>query len=79
MWPSPFQAMISRAVGDIIGQSMMSCIFIDTATPRYISKLKQGIQLYTKRKRQEIAGRRRVLYNRMIVSLRLDNHDSCLA
>ena len=58
---------------------MMSCVFIDTKTPKFIRKIKQGIQFYTKRKKYEIAGRCRVLYNRMIVSLRLDNHDSCLA
>jgi hypothetical protein len=71
--------MISHAIGDIIGNSLIRCVFIDTSTPRIIRKIKQGIQFYTKHKKYEIAGRRRVLYNRMIVSLRLDNHDSCLA
>ena len=63
--------MIGTAISDLIGHSMMSCIFIDTATPRYIAKLKQGIQYYTKHRRFVINGRRKVLFNRMIASLRI--------
>lgn len=79
MWPSPFQDMISRAVGDIIGNSLIRCVFVDTSTTRFVRKLKQGVQYYTKHRRLTIVGRRKVLFNRRITSLRITDSRSVLA
>lgn len=76
---SMLDQMIGSVIGDIIGHSMMSCIFIDTHTTRFIRKIKQGIQYYTKHKRFTIAGRRKVLFNRRITSLRITDSRSVLA
>ena len=79
MRPFSLHDILAQAAGDIIGSSMLSCVFINTETPAFIRKLKQGIQFYTKYKRHIIAGRRLVAYHRMICSLRITDSRSVLA
>ena len=76
---STLDQMIGSVIGDIIGNSMTKCVFIDTHTPRFIRKLKQGVQYYTKHRRLMITGRRKVLFNRMIASLRITDSRSVLS
>ena len=71
---------ISQAISQVMVRSdLMRCVFMDTTTPRFIRKVKQGVQYYTKHRRLMIAGRRKVLFNRMIASLRITDSRSVLA
>ena len=79
MRPFSLHDILAQAVGDIIGHSLLSCVFIDTETPKFIRKLNQGIQFYTSYKRIVLRGRRLIAYHRMICSLRITDSRSVLA
>ena len=79
MRPFSLNDMISQAVGNIIGQHIMSCIFIDTDTPSFIRKLKQGIVFYTKKRKEKILALKQNFYHRTIVSLRITDSRSVLS
>ena len=72
--------MISQAMENTGMNFFSPCIMrLFDDTPEYIRKLKQGVQYYTKRRRMTLVGRRKVLFNRRITSMRITDSRSVLA